>query len=107
MGIRSLRLPWHKKIVVSFTFSLFVTKAHVNNSYVRRIHKRSNINCEKYVRKYWDLESVILLEETGILLMIGISNLNANDIRNPLLESRIQDSLALPFNGRFVDGDGI
>ena len=79
----------------------------MNNSYIAKIHKQSNINCEKYVCKYWDLESVILIEETGILLMIGISNLNANDIRNPLLESRIQDFLALPFIGRFVDGDGI
>ena len=79
----------------------------MNNSYIAKIHKQSNINREKYVRKYWDLESVILIEETGILLMIGISNLNANDIRNPLLESRIQDFLALPFIGRFVDGDGI
>ena len=79
----------------------------MNNSYIAKIHKQSNINREKYVRKYWDLESVILIEETGILLVIGISYLNANDIRNPLLESRIQDFLALPFIGRFVDGDGI
>ena len=79
----------------------------MNNSYIAKIHKQSNINCEKYVCKYWDLESVILIEETGILLVIGISYLNANDIRNPLLESRIQDFLALPFIGRFVDGDGI
>ena len=39
-------------------------KAHVNNSYIRKIHKQSNINCEKYVRKFWDLESMILLEKT-------------------------------------------
>ena len=60
-------------------------KAHVNNSYIRKIHKQRIINCEKYVRKYWDLESVILLEESGILVMIGIRNLNANDIRSLLL----------------------
>ena len=82
-------------------------KAYVNNSYIGKIHKQSNIKCEKYVRKYYDLESVILLQETGILLIIGINNLNANDIRNPLLESRIQDFLGLPFIGRVVDGDGI
>ena len=88
-------------------------KAHVNNSYIRKIHKQRNINCEKYVRKNWDLESVILLEESGILVMIGIRNLNANDIRNLLLksrihgvESRIQDFLGLPFMGRVVVGDG-
>ena len=88
-------------------------KAHVNNSYIRKIHKQRNINCEKYVRKNWDLESVILLEESGILVMIGIRNLNANDIRNLLLksriqgvESRIQDFLVLPFMGRVVVGDG-
>ena len=80
-------------------------KTHVNNSYIGKIHKQSNINCDKYVRKYWDLESVILLEETGILLMIGMSNLNANDIWNPLLETRIQDFLGLPIIGRVVDGD--
>ena len=39
-------------------------KAHVNNSYIRKIHKQRNINCEKYVRKFWDLESMILLEKT-------------------------------------------
>ena len=61
-----------KKNVLSFTFSFFVKKTHVNNSYIAKIHKQSNINCEKYVCKYWDLESVILIEETGILLMIGI-----------------------------------
>ena len=85
----------------------------MNNSYIGKIHKQRNINCEKYVRKYWDLESVILLEETGILLMIGIRNVNANEIRNPLLESRIhgvesriQVFLGLSFTGRVVDGDG-
>ena len=66
MGIRRLRLFWNnkKKIVLSFTFSFFVMKAHVNNSYIRKIHKQSNINCEKYVPKFWDLESMILLEKT-------------------------------------------
>ena len=39
-------------------------KAHVNNSYIRKIHKQRNINCEKYVYKFWDLESMILLEKT-------------------------------------------
>ena len=44
------------------------------------------------------------LGESGILLMFGIRNLNANDIQNPLLESRIhgvesriQNFLGLPF----------
>ena len=66
MGIRRLRLFWNnkKKIVLSFTFSFFVMKAHVNNSYIRKIHKQSNISCEKYVPKFWDLESMILLEKT-------------------------------------------
>ena len=45
-------------------FSFFVIKAHVNTSYIKKIHKQRNINCEKYVRKYWDLESVIWLEKT-------------------------------------------
>ena len=74
MGIRRLRLLWHKKIVLQFTFSFFVIKAHVNNSYVRRIHKQSNINCEKYVRTFWDLESMILLEKTflGYLLLVEL-----------------------------------
>ena len=81
-------------------------KAHANYGYMRKIHKQSNINREKYVRKYWDLESVILLEESGILLMIGIRNLNASDIRNPPLVSRIQNFLGLSFMGRVVVGDG-
>ena len=52
VGIRRLRLLWHKKKnVLSFTFSFFVMKAYVNNSYIGKIHKQSNINCEKYVRK--------------------------------------------------------
>ena len=51
VGIRRLRLLWHKKNVLSFTFSFFVMKAYVNNSYIGKIHKQSNINCEKYVRK--------------------------------------------------------
>ena len=74
MGIRRLRLPWHKKIVLSFTFSFFVIKAHVNYSYVRRIHKQRNINCEKYVRKFCDLESMILLEKTFLdyLLLVEL-----------------------------------
>ena len=63
--IRRLRLLWNeKKIVLSFTFSFFVMKAHVNNSYIRKIHKQGNINCEKYVCKFWDLEFMILLEKT-------------------------------------------
>ena len=65
MGIRRLRLFWNKKkIALSFTFSFLVMKAHVNNIYIMKIHKQSNINCEKYVRKFWDLESMILLEKT-------------------------------------------
>ena len=84
MGVRRLRLLWHEKIVLLVRFSFFVIKAHVKYGYMRKIHKQRNINCEKYVRtKYWDLESVILLEESRILLMIEIRNLNANDIRNP------------------------
>ena len=52
VGIRRLRLLWQKKKnVLSFTFSFFVMKAYVNNSYIGKIHKQSNINCEKYVRK--------------------------------------------------------
>ena len=63
--IRRLRLLWNeKKIVLSFTFSFFVMKARVNNSYIRKIHKQRNINCDKYVCKFWDLESMILLEKT-------------------------------------------
>ena len=63
--IKRLRLLWNeKKIVLSFTFSFFVMKAHVNNSYIRKIRKQRNINCEKYVCKFWDLESMILLEKT-------------------------------------------
>ena len=81
-------------------------KAHATYGYMRKNHKQSNINREKYVRKYWDLESVILLKESGILLMIGIRNLNASDIRNPLLVSRIQNFLGLSFMGRVVVGDG-
>ena len=84
MGIRHLRFLWHDKIVLSVRFSFFVMKAHLNYGYMRKIHKQRNINCEKYVRtKYWDLEYVILLEESRILIMIGIRNLNANDIPNP------------------------
>ena len=41
-------LAW--KIVLSFSLSFFVMKAHVNNSYIRKIHKQRNINYEKYVR---------------------------------------------------------
>ena len=38
VGIRRLRLLWHKKkIVLSFTLSFTVMKAHVNNSYIRKI----------------------------------------------------------------------
>ena len=62
VGIRRLRLLWHKRIVLSFRLSFTVMKAHVNNSYIRKIHKQRNINCKKYVRKFWDLESVILLK---------------------------------------------
>ena len=76
VGIRRLRLPWHKKQknVLSFTFSFFVIKAHVNNSYIRKIHKQRNINCEKYVCKFWDLESMILLEKTFLdyLLLVEL-----------------------------------
>ena len=93
MGIRRLRLLWHEKIVLSVRFSFFVIKAHVNYGYMRKIHKQRSLNCNKYVRMYWDLESVILREESRILLMIGIRNLNANDVRNPLLESRIPNFL--------------
>ena len=47
-------------------------KAHVNNSYIKKIHKQRNIKCEKYVRKYWDLESVNLLEKTFLdYLLLG------------------------------------
>ena len=56
---------------------------------------------------------MILLDESGILLMIGIRNLNANNILNPLpesrihgVESRIQNFLGLSFMGRVVVGDG-
>ena len=31
--------------------SFFVMKAHVNNSYIKKIHKQRNINCKNYVRK--------------------------------------------------------
>ena len=36
VGIRLLLLLWHKKkkIVLSFSLSFFVMKAHVNNSYI-------------------------------------------------------------------------
>ena len=57
----------------------------------------------------WDLEYVILLEESVILLMIGIRNLTATDIRNPVpgirihsVKSRIQDFLGLPYMERDV-----
>ena len=61
-----------KKIVLSFTFSFFVMKANVKKSYIR--HKQRNINCEKYVRKFWDLESMILLEKTYLdyLLLVEL-----------------------------------
>ena len=50
VGIKRLRLLWlKKKIVLSFRLSFFVMKAHVNNSYIRNIHKQHNINFEKYV----------------------------------------------------------
>ena len=58
---------------------LFFMKAHVNNSYIRKFHNQRNINCEKYVRKFWDFASMILLEKTF---------------------------LAWPFIGRVVDVDG-
>ena len=47
-------------------------KANVNKSYIRR--KQRNINCEKYVRKFWDLESMILLEKTYLdyLLLVEL-----------------------------------
>ena len=46
-GIRCLRLLCIKKIVLSFRMSFFVMKAHVKNSYIRKIHKQRSINCEK------------------------------------------------------------
>ena len=48
VGIRRLRLLWlKKKIVLPFRLSFFVMKAHVNNSYIRNIHRQHNINCDK------------------------------------------------------------
>ena len=84
-GIRRLRLLGTKKIVLSFTFSFLVMKVHVNNSYIRKIHKQRNINSQKYVRKFWDLESMILLEKTFLdcLLLVEllvVMDLNLNSI---------------------------
>ena len=47
-------------------------KANVNKSYITQ--KQRNINCEKYVRKFWDLESMILLEKTYLdyLLLVEL-----------------------------------
>ena len=47
-------------------------KANVKKNYIR--HKQRNINCEKYVRKFWDLESMILLEKTYLdyLLLVEL-----------------------------------
>ena len=49
-------------------------KVHVNNSYIGKIHKQRNINCQKYVRKFWDLQSMILLEKTFLdyLLLVEL-----------------------------------
>ena len=82
MGIRRLRLFWNnkKKIVLSFTFSFFVMKAHANNSYIRKIHKQRNINCEKYVCKFWDLESMILLEKTFLDCLLLVELLVVMDL---------------------------
>ena len=75
-GIRRLRLFYiKKKIVLSFRLSFFVMKAHVHNSYIKHKQlKQRNINCEKYVRKFWDLESMILLEKTFLdyLLLVEL-----------------------------------
>ena len=78
-GIRRLRLLWHKKKLFCRSRFLFFMKAHVNNSYIRKFHNQRNINCEKYVRKFWDFASMILLEKTfldylllGELLMVMV-----------------------------------
>ena len=38
------------RFVLLFRLSFFVMKAHVNNSYIRKIHKQLNINYELYAR---------------------------------------------------------
>ena len=32
----------------------------MNNSYIRKIHKQRNINCEKYVRYYFNFKIIII-----------------------------------------------
>ena len=50
----------------------FFMKAHVNNSYIRKFHNQRNINSEKYVRKFWDFASMILLKKTFLdYLLLG------------------------------------
>ena len=53
-------------------------KANVNKNYIR--HKQRNINCEKYVRKFWDLESMILLEKTFLDCLLLVELLVVMDL---------------------------
>ena len=46
--VPAIPLAW--KIVLSFSLSFIVMKAHVNNGYIWKIHKHCDINYEKYVR---------------------------------------------------------
>ena len=66
VGIRRLRFLWQEKLF-SFRLPFFVMKAHVNNSYIKKILKQHNINYEKYVfvGNYYYLFGKMILGDPG------------------------------------------